>query len=178
MDSWSNCFQDYNLLLLDRNYWSMFFLVSYFPLGLGSLWPLVHMIWRNWSGITSMCNKLVLFGMYVWWLFFRIFFFSSYWTDLVVYLILEIKKTKLHLLFLENIELILFNKIELLVFLSAISYHDCSNCRGTMEGDILVLHSSSMRVHTVVKKAHLGIVTSLMFSHDSRFLYNIVSIII
>ncbi|WOG89005.1 hypothetical protein DCAR_0208241 [Daucus carota subsp. sativus] len=41
---------------------------------------------------------------------------------------------------------------------------------GTMEGDILVLHSSSMRVHTVVKKAHLGIVTSLMFSHDSRAL--------
>uniref|UniRef100_A0A166EEP1 Uncharacterized protein n=1 Tax=Daucus carota subsp. sativus TaxID=79200 RepID=A0A166EEP1_DAUCS len=42
--------------------------------------------------------------------------------------------------------------------------------KGTMEGDILVLHSSSMRVHTVVKKAHLGIVTSLMFSHDSRAL--------
>lgn len=41
---------------------------------------------------------------------------------------------------------------------------------GTMEGDILVLHSSSMRVHTVVKKAHLGIITSLMFSHDSRAL--------
>ncbi|XP_074330611.1 SEC12-like protein 2 [Apium graveolens] len=41
---------------------------------------------------------------------------------------------------------------------------------GTMEGDILVLHSSSMRLHTAVKKAHLGIVTSLMFSHDSRAL--------
>ncbi|XP_074381399.1 SEC12-like protein 2 [Apium graveolens] len=41
---------------------------------------------------------------------------------------------------------------------------------GTMEGDILVLHSSSMQVHTVVKKAHLGILTSLMFSHDSRAL--------
>lgn len=41
---------------------------------------------------------------------------------------------------------------------------------GTMEGDILVLYSSSMRLHTAVKKAHLGIVTSLMFSHDSRAL--------
>ncbi|XP_063935125.1 SEC12-like protein 2 [Daucus carota subsp. sativus] len=39
-----------------------------------------------------------------------------------------------------------------------------------MEGDILVLHSSSMRLHTAVKKTHLGIVTSLMFSHDSRAL--------
>lgn len=41
---------------------------------------------------------------------------------------------------------------------------------GTMEGDVLVLYSSSMRLHTAVKKAHLGIVTSLMFSHDSRAL--------
>lgn len=49
------------------------------------------------------------------------------------------------------------------------------NFRGTMEGDILVLHSSSMWVHTVVKKAHLGILTSLMFSHDSRFLYDFIA---
>ncbi|WOH15566.1 hypothetical protein DCAR_0935108 [Daucus carota subsp. sativus] len=41
---------------------------------------------------------------------------------------------------------------------------------GTMEGDILVLNSSSMLVHSVIKKAHLGILTSLMFSEDSRAL--------
>lgn len=43
-----------------------------------------------------------------------------------------------------------------------------------MEGDILILNSISMRVKAVVKKAHLGIVTSLVFSHDSRFLYNFI----
>ncbi|OWM86209.1 SEC12-like protein 2 [Punica granatum] len=39
---------------------------------------------------------------------------------------------------------------------------------GTGEGDILILDSTSMRVRTSVKKAHLGFVTALSFSHDSR----------
>lgn len=41
---------------------------------------------------------------------------------------------------------------------------------GTIEGDILILNSSNMKVHTVIKKAHLGLVTSLAFSSDSRAL--------
>ncbi|KAK6122347.1 hypothetical protein DH2020_043967 [Rehmannia glutinosa] len=41
---------------------------------------------------------------------------------------------------------------------------------GTIQGDILILSSASMRVHTVVKKAHLGLVTALAFSLDSRAL--------
>ncbi|KAL9254950.1 SEC12-like protein [Drosera capensis] len=41
---------------------------------------------------------------------------------------------------------------------------------GTTEGDVLVLSSSTMQVQMTVKKAHLGIVTALMFSHDSRAL--------
>ncbi|KAF9618778.1 hypothetical protein IFM89_002646 [Coptis chinensis] len=38
---------------------------------------------------------------------------------------------------------------------------------GTIQGDIYIVNSS-MRVHTVIKKAHLGLVTVLMFSDDSR----------
>ncbi|KAF5180402.1 Sec12-like protein, partial [Thalictrum thalictroides] len=37
---------------------------------------------------------------------------------------------------------------------------------GTMEGDIYIMNSS-MRVQTVIKRAHLGLVTVLMFSEDS-----------
>ncbi|GJR22697.1 sec12-like protein 2 [Tanacetum coccineum] len=39
-----------------------------------------------------------------------------------------------------------------------------------MRGDVHILNSSSMKVHTVVKKAHLGLVTALSFSSDSRAL--------
>ncbi|KAK4758732.1 hypothetical protein SAY87_020033 [Trapa incisa] len=39
---------------------------------------------------------------------------------------------------------------------------------GTGEGDILILDSNTMRARTSVKKAHLGFVTALSFSHDSR----------
>uniref|UniRef100_A0A5B6ZBN3 Putative SEC12-like protein 2 n=2 Tax=Davidia involucrata TaxID=16924 RepID=A0A5B6ZBN3_DAVIN len=39
---------------------------------------------------------------------------------------------------------------------------------GTIQGDILILNSTSMRVQTIVRKAHLGLVTTLMFSEDSR----------
>ncbi|KAM0009256.1 putative transcription factor WD40-like family [Helianthus debilis subsp. tardiflorus] len=41
---------------------------------------------------------------------------------------------------------------------------------GTIQGDIFILNASSMKVHTAVKKAHLGLVTALAFSHDSRAL--------
>ncbi|KAJ4973804.1 hypothetical protein NE237_006978 [Protea cynaroides] len=41
---------------------------------------------------------------------------------------------------------------------------------GTVEGDILVINSTDMKVQTVVRKAHLGLVTTLMFSEDSRAL--------
>ncbi|XP_027097846.1 SEC12-like protein 2 [Coffea arabica] len=41
---------------------------------------------------------------------------------------------------------------------------------GTIEGNIWVLSSNSMSVQTVVKKAHLGLVTALRFSKDSRYL--------
>ncbi|XP_020104476.1 SEC12-like protein 2 [Ananas comosus] len=41
---------------------------------------------------------------------------------------------------------------------------------GTTEGSIEVLSSANMQVQTRVKKAHLGIVTALVFSHDSRAL--------
>ncbi|KAF8407661.1 hypothetical protein HHK36_006796 [Tetracentron sinense] len=40
---------------------------------------------------------------------------------------------------------------------------------GTIQGDILIMNSN-MRVQTVVRKAHLGLVTALMFSQDSRAL--------
>ncbi|XP_006663044.1 SEC12-like protein 2 [Oryza brachyantha] len=41
---------------------------------------------------------------------------------------------------------------------------------GTIEGSILVLSSKNMRVLVTVKKAHLGIITTLAFSQDSRIL--------
>ncbi|KAL3824260.1 hypothetical protein ACJIZ3_020289 [Penstemon smallii] len=41
---------------------------------------------------------------------------------------------------------------------------------GTIQGDIKIISSASMRVQTTVKKAHLGLVTALAFSHDSRAL--------
>uniref|UniRef100_A0A453SXS2 Uncharacterized protein n=1 Tax=Aegilops tauschii subsp. strangulata TaxID=200361 RepID=A0A453SXS2_AEGTS len=41
---------------------------------------------------------------------------------------------------------------------------------GTIEGSISVLGSRDMRVVVTVKKAHLGIVTTLAFSQDSRAL--------
>nr|GMD33550.1 SEC12-like protein 2 [Ipomoea batatas] len=40
---------------------------------------------------------------------------------------------------------------------------------GTIQGDVLIL-SSNLRVLTTVKKAHLGLVTTLKFSDDSRAL--------
>ncbi|XP_073059445.1 SEC12-like protein 2 [Primulina eburnea] len=41
---------------------------------------------------------------------------------------------------------------------------------GTIQGDILILSSTNMQVRTIVKKAHLGLVTALAFSQDSRAL--------
>jgi len=41
---------------------------------------------------------------------------------------------------------------------------------GTIEGTIIVLASKDMRTLITVKKAHLGIVTTLSFSQDSRTL--------
>ncbi|URE08614.1 Adaptor complexes medium subunit family [Musa troglodytarum] len=41
---------------------------------------------------------------------------------------------------------------------------------GTVEGDIIILSSLDMRVQMTVKKAHLGIVTTLAFTQDSRAL--------
>ncbi|GLT98473.1 hypothetical protein SLE2022_159770 [Rubroshorea leprosula] len=41
---------------------------------------------------------------------------------------------------------------------------------GTVQGDILIINSNSMRVQTTVRKAHLGLVTTVTFSHDSRAL--------
>ncbi|CAD5177822.1 unnamed protein product [Musa acuminata subsp. malaccensis] len=41
---------------------------------------------------------------------------------------------------------------------------------GTVEGDITILSSLDMRVQMTVKKAHLGIVTALAFTQDSRAL--------
>ncbi|KAA8518166.1 hypothetical protein F0562_015640 [Nyssa sinensis] len=44
---------------------------------------------------------------------------------------------------------------------------------GTIQADILILNSTSMRVQTIIRKAHLGLVTSLMFSEDSRALVSV-----
>nr|QEE59968.1 prolactin regulatory element-binding protein [Betula platyphylla] len=44
---------------------------------------------------------------------------------------------------------------------------------GTTQGDILILNSTSMRVQTIVRKSHLGFVTALAFSHDSRGLASV-----
>ncbi|KAH1243266.1 SEC12-like protein 2 [Glycine soja] len=41
-------------------------------------------------------------------------------------------------------------------------------CSGTPSGDIVVVNSTNMQIHTMIKKAHLGIVTALAFSPDSR----------
>ncbi|KAL2892634.1 SEC12-like protein 2 [Bienertia sinuspersici] len=41
---------------------------------------------------------------------------------------------------------------------------------GTIQGDVLIIDSSKMRVQMIVKKAHMGLVTALTFSHDSRAL--------
>ncbi|XAR72249.1 hypothetical protein NMG60_11018826 [Bertholletia excelsa] len=41
---------------------------------------------------------------------------------------------------------------------------------GTIQGDLLIVNSSNMRVLQMVRKAHLGFVTALMFSEDSRAL--------
>ncbi|XP_030450331.1 SEC12-like protein 2 [Syzygium oleosum] len=44
---------------------------------------------------------------------------------------------------------------------------------GTCEGDIVVLNSTSMKTQAVVKRAHLGFVTALAFSHDSRAIISV-----
>ncbi|XP_022878507.1 SEC12-like protein 2 [Olea europaea var. sylvestris] len=41
---------------------------------------------------------------------------------------------------------------------------------GTIQGDIWIISSVSTRVQTVVRKVHLGLVTALGFSQDSRAL--------
>ncbi|XP_059282150.1 SEC12-like protein 2 isoform X1 [Lycium ferocissimum] len=41
---------------------------------------------------------------------------------------------------------------------------------GTIEGDVLIVSSNNFQVQNVVKKAHLGLVTTLKFSEDSRAL--------
>ncbi|EPS71638.1 hypothetical protein M569_03119, partial [Genlisea aurea] len=41
---------------------------------------------------------------------------------------------------------------------------------GTAQGGVVIINSGSMRVQTVIKKAHIGITTSLAFSPDSRAL--------
>ncbi|KAL8535263.1 hypothetical protein ACS0TY_011037 [Phlomoides rotata] len=43
-------------------------------------------------------------------------------------------------------------------------------CRGTAEGNIIINSSTNLRVHTYVKKTHLGFVTASAFSLDSRAL--------
>lgn len=42
-------------------------------------------------------------------------------------------------------------------------------CSGTPSGDIVIGYSTNMQILTMIKKAHLGIVTALAFSPDSRF---------
>eukprot|EP00262_Sarcandra_glabra_P012780 TRINITY_DN3369_c0_g1_i1.p1 TRINITY_DN3369_c0_g1~~TRINITY_DN3369_c0_g1_i1.p1 ORF type:complete len:404 (+),score=67.89 TRINITY_DN3369_c0_g1_i1:81-1292(+) len=41
---------------------------------------------------------------------------------------------------------------------------------GSIEGDVSIINSTNMRVQTTVRKAHLGVVTALVFSQDSRAL--------
>jgi len=53
-----------------------------------------------------------------------------------------------------------------------ITYFFCFDdfpCSGTPSGDIVIVNSTNMRIQTMIKKAHLGIVTALAFSPDSRF---------
>ncbi|XP_027346348.1 SEC12-like protein 2 [Abrus precatorius] len=44
---------------------------------------------------------------------------------------------------------------------------------GTPSGDIIVVNSTNMQIHTMIKRAHLGIVTALAFSPDSRALASV-----
>ncbi|GMY18135.1 SEC12-like protein 2 [Fagus crenata] len=44
---------------------------------------------------------------------------------------------------------------------------------GTTQGEIFILHSTSQLVQSIVRKAHLGFVTALAFSHDSRALASV-----
>ncbi|KAK4263961.1 hypothetical protein QN277_029307 [Acacia crassicarpa] len=44
---------------------------------------------------------------------------------------------------------------------------------GTPSGDIVIVKSTNMQILSMIKKAHLGIVTSLAFSHDSRVLASV-----
>ncbi|KAJ7942996.1 SEC12-like protein 2 [Quillaja saponaria] len=44
---------------------------------------------------------------------------------------------------------------------------------GTIQGDIMILSSTNMHIQSMVRKAHLGIVTSLRFSDDSRALASV-----
>ncbi|KAF9673993.1 hypothetical protein SADUNF_Sadunf10G0081500 [Salix dunnii] len=41
---------------------------------------------------------------------------------------------------------------------------------GMTQGDVLLVNSTNLSVKTIIRKAHLGIVTALAFSHDSRAL--------
>lgn len=41
---------------------------------------------------------------------------------------------------------------------------------GTIEGDVMIVSSNNLQVQNVIKKAHLGLVTTLKFSEDSRAL--------
>ena len=45
---------------------------------------------------------------------------------------------------------------------------DWLTCSGTTQGEIFIVHSTSQQVQSIVRKAHLGFVTALAFSHDSR----------
>ncbi|XP_028758131.1 SEC12-like protein 2 [Neltuma alba] len=44
---------------------------------------------------------------------------------------------------------------------------------GTPSGDIVIVNSTNMRILSMIKRAHLGIVTALAFSHDSRVLASV-----
>ncbi|CAJ1939595.1 unnamed protein product [Sphenostylis stenocarpa] len=44
---------------------------------------------------------------------------------------------------------------------------------GTPSGDIVIVNSTNMRIQTMIKRAHLGIVTALAFSPDSRALASV-----
>ncbi|KAJ7954235.1 SEC12-like protein 2 [Quillaja saponaria] len=44
---------------------------------------------------------------------------------------------------------------------------------GTIQGDILIVSSTNMRIQSMIRKAHLGIVTALRFSDDSRALASV-----
>jgi len=44
---------------------------------------------------------------------------------------------------------------------------------GTLEGDVLIIDSTKMQTNQIVKKAHLGLVTALTFSPDSRCLVSV-----